>query len=237
MPVSDEQSGVSSVYAEFTHIDNPNDIKWGFFTPDPTTGDWVVDFNIESGFQSGAWNMAIHSTDKAGISSFKEFHGAFNVINTNGDFDAPVFSDVQVTPQGDVQVGESVTVTAKISDNVGVDYVMAELYSQESSEYIELSYDAVNDQWTGTLLVQKTTVPGFYLVSISAWDTSNNYAFGSPEGGFTVVNPDGDYTGPVVSAVELDKTEVNAGEQVTISASVEDSESGVANVKAILPEY
>ena len=56
--------------------------------------------------------------------------------------------------------------------------------------------------------------------------------FEDAEGGFTVVNPDGDYTGPVISAVELDKTEVNAGEQVTISATVEDAGSGVANVTA-----
>lgn len=233
VPVTDAQSGVRSVYAEFSHVDSPDDVKPLFLTPGPVPGEWVGDFNIESSFASGVWKVVFYATDHAGNSVFKENFSAFDVKNDNGDFDAPVFSDVQVTPQGDVQVGESVTVTAKISDNVGVDYVRAEIYSQEKTEYIELSYDATNDHWTGNLLVKGTTVPGFYQVSIAAWDASNNYDFAYAKGGFTVVNHDGDYTGPVISAVELDKTEVNAGEQqVTISATVEDAGSGVANVTA-----
>ncbi|WP_045518817.1 Ig-like domain repeat protein [Neobacillus niacini] len=232
VPVSDSQSGVSSVYAEFSQIDSPSEVYLRHLTLDQASGEWVVDFNIGSGFQSGVWNVVIHSTDMAGNSGFKEYPAAFDVINNEGDFDAPIISNVQVTPQGDVQIGDTVTVTANVSDNVGVDSVRATFYSQEGSQFVEMSYDAAKDQWTGNLLVQETTAPGFYSASISAFDTSFNLAFVDAEGGFTVVNPEGDYTGPVISAVELDKTEVNAGEQVTISATVEDSESGVASVTA-----
>ena len=232
VPVSDVQSGVGSVYAEFSHIDTPYDYHLSHLTLDSTTGEWVGDLEIGTGFQSGVWNVNIHSTDMVGNSSFKEFAGSFDVINNDGDFDAPVISNVQVT-QGDVQVGDTVTVTANVTDNVAVDSVLATLYSQEGyNEYITLSYDEVNDQWTGSFVVQETTAPGFYQTSISTYDTSFNLNFADAEGGFTVINPDGDHTGPVISAVELDKTEVNAGEQVTISATVEDLGSGVASVTA-----
>jgi hypothetical protein len=232
VPVSDEQSGVSSVYAEFSHIDNPDDSYLQHLTLDQASGEWVGDLNIESNFQSGIWNVVIHSTDNARNSGFKEIFGAFDVSNNNGDFDAPVISNVVVTPQGDVQVGETVTVTAKVSDNVGVDSVRATLYSQEGSQFIDMNYDEANEQWIGNLLVQESTAPGFYSVSIAAYDTSFNINFVDAEGGFTVNNPEGDYTGPVVSDVVFDKTEVNAGEQITIIATVEDAESGIASVSA-----
>ncbi|WHY00450.1 Ig-like domain-containing protein [Neobacillus sp. DY30] len=231
VPVSDDKSGVRSVYAEFSHIDHPNDIYLRHMTLDPNTGEWVADLNIESGFQSGVWNVVIHSTDKAGNSGYKEHPAAFDVINNDGDFDAPVISNVQVT-QGEVKVGETVTVTANVTDNVAVDSVFATFYSQEGSQFVEMNYNEENDQWTGSFVVQETTAPGFYQVSVAAYDPSFNFNFGDAEGGFTVVNLEGDYTGPVISAVELDKTEVNIGEQVTIFAMVEDAESGVANVTA-----
>ncbi|MDR7079599.1 hypothetical protein J2Y03_004657 [Neobacillus niacini] len=236
VPVSDGQSGVSSVYAEFSHIDNPNEIYLRHMNLDPNTKEWVVNLDIESGFQSGVWNVVIHSTDKAGNSGFKEIFGAFDVSNNNGDFDAPVISNVQVT-QGEVQIGQSVTVTANVTDIVGVDSVRATFYSQEGSQFVNMSYDEGTGQWTGSLLVKETTVPGFYSVSIAAYDTSFNLAFENAAGGFTVVNPEGDYTAPVISAVELDITEVNAGETVTISAMVNDTESGVASVTAYYYEY
>ncbi|MEH7180579.1 Ig-like domain-containing protein [Neobacillus vireti] len=230
VPVTDSQSGVSTVYAEFSHVDYPSDIKTLFLTQDPLTKEWVGDLNIESSFHSGVWEVVFYAADNAGNTTLKENFSAFDVINNDGDYDAPVISNVQVTPQGDVQVGESVTVTAKVSDNVGVDSVRADLYTQGGSEYIDLRYDEASDQWIGSLVVQETTTPGFYVVSISAWDTSYNFDFTTAKGGFTVVNT-GDHTGPVISKVELDKPEVNAGEQVTISASVEDV-SGVAKVTA-----
>ncbi|MFB3164824.1 Ig-like domain-containing protein [Neobacillus sp. 179-J 1A1 HS] len=232
VPVSDTQSNVSSVYAEFSHIDNPNHFYLQHLTLDQATGEWVGNLEIGSGFQSGIWNLVIHSTDSVGNSGFKEIFGAFDVVNNDGDFDAPVISNVQVT-QGDVQVGDTVTVTANVTDNVAVDSVLATLYSQEgSNEYITMSYDEVSQLWTGSFVVQETTAPGFYQVSISTYDTSFNLHFADAAGGFTVVSHEGDYTKPVVSDVVFDKTEVNAGEQITVSATVLDAESGVASVTA-----
>lgn len=232
VPVTDGQSGVSSVYAEFSHIDTPSEIYLEHLTRDPATGEWVGDFNIQSNFASGIWNVVIHSTDNAGNSGFKEYPAAFDVINNDGDFEAPVISNVQVTPQGDVQVGATVTVTADVTDNEGVDSVRATFYSQDASEYVDLSYDGVSKKWTGTLSIQDNTVPGFYLVSLAAYDTSGNLDFADAAGGINVVAHEGDFTGPVISAIEVDKTEVNAGEQVAISATVNDAESGVASVTA-----
>ncbi|MEH7494264.1 Ig-like domain-containing protein, partial [Neobacillus niacini] len=233
VPVSDQQSSVSSVYAEFSHIDNPNNFYLQHLTLDPVSGEWVGDLEIGSNFQSGIWNVVIHSADSVGNRGLKEIFGAFDVINNDGDFDAPVISNVAVTPQGEVQIGDTITVTANVSDNVAVDSVFASLYSQIGNEFINMSYDAVNDQWVGSFEVQETTAPGFYTVSVSAYDPSFNLNWVDAEGGITVINPVGDYTGPVISDVALDKTEVNAGEQVTISATIEDVESSVDSVKVI----
>jgi hypothetical protein len=95
-----------------------------------------------------------------------------------------------------------------------------------------MSFDEANQIWIGRYVVEDTTTPGFYQVTVSAYDTSSRYNYLDAEGGFTVVNTVGDFTGPAISDVELDKTEVNAGEQVMISATIEDAESGVAYVTA-----
>jgi hypothetical protein len=225
VPVTDAQSEVASVYAEFSHIDNPNDIHVRPLTLDPATGEYVGDFNIENSYQSGVWNVFIHATDSVNNRNLKEIPGAFDVTNNKGDFDAPVISNIQVT-QGDVEVGNR----HRYSQGYGrcrSRFCEATFYSQEDKEYIDMSYEEANDQWVGNLLVQESTAPGFYLVSISAYDTSFNYNFADVEGGFTVINPEGDHIGPVISDVVLDKTEANAGDQVTISAAVDDVESGV----------
>ncbi|MEH6993742.1 Ig-like domain-containing protein [Neobacillus drentensis] len=231
VPVSDEQTGVSSVIARVFHTDSPDEAHTvAFGAPGATAGEWVIDLDIDSSFQSGAWNVVIYASDNAGNDEFKEILGAFDVLNEDADITPPVISNVEVTPQGEVQVGNNVTVTAKVTDNVGVDSVFAVLYSQEATESITLSYDEANELWVGSFPIQETTPPGFYRVSVNALDKGFIPSWADAEGGFTVVNPDGDYTGPVISDVQLDKTEVDAGESVTISASVEDADSGVAFV-------
>jgi hypothetical protein len=232
VPVSDQQSGVSSVYAEFFHIDSPTETYLEHLTQDPTTGEWYVEFTIQSGFPSGVWNVDIYATDSAGNTVLKEVRGAFDVDNNSGDFDAPEISKVVVTPVGDVQIGQTVTITADVTDNAGLDMVYAEVLDQAGfGDYVPMSYDVTSNKWIGSYVVQDTTAPGFYSVRVSAYDTSLRYNSLDAQGGITVINPIGDFTGPVISDIALDKTEVNAGEQITISASVED-ESGVALVSA-----
>ncbi|MCM3693163.1 Ig-like domain-containing protein [Neobacillus niacini] len=231
VPVSDDKTGVSSVFASFSHADTPNEVHTtAFGFPSATEGEWVIDLYIDSSFQSGAWNVVIYASDKAGNSVFKEQIGAFDVMNDEVDIIPPDISNVVVTPQGEVQVGDTVTVTAKVTDNVGVDSVNAIFDSQLAYEFIPMSYDQANDQWVGTFPIQETTPPGFYRVSVNALDKGWLPNWADAEGSFTVVNPEGDYTGPVISDVLLDKTEVDAGASVTISATVEDAESGVAFV-------
>jgi hypothetical protein len=232
VPVTDEQSGVSYVYAEFSHIDSPLQVYGGPLTLDEASGEWVMDLAIENSFPSGVWEVVIYATDNAGISGFKEFPTAFDVINTEGDFEAPVISSVQVT-QGEVQVGDTVTVSAAVTDNVGVDSVEAYIYSQNGfGEFITMTFDQATGQYIGNFVVQDTTPPDFYMAYVNAYDTSFRFNFAYAEGGFTVVNTVGDFTGPVISDIQLDKTDVNAGEQVTLSATVEDAGSGVAYVLA-----
>lgn len=132
VPVTDALSGVSSVYAEFSHIDNPNEVYTEQLTHAPGTNEWTVDFNIQSSFPSGVWKAVVYATDVAGNSGFKEFFSAFDVINTSGDFDAPEITNVQVTPQGDVPIGGTVTITANVTDAVGLDMVYANVFGQEA---------------------------------------------------------------------------------------------------------
>jgi hypothetical protein len=232
VPVTDDKSGVSYVYAEFSHIDSPWQVYGGPLTRDEATGDWVIDFAIESSSPAGVWNVVIYATDQAGNNGFKEVFGAFDVVNNGGDFEAPVISNVQVT-QSEVQVGSTVTVSATVTDNVGIDSVYAYISNQDGfGEFIPMSREAATDQWTVSYVIQDTTPPGFYSVTVDAFDTSSRYNYAYAEGGFTVVNPEGDFTGPVITDIQLDKTDVNAGEQVTLSATVEDAGSGVAYVIA-----
>jgi hypothetical protein len=182
VPVSDEQTGVNYVFAEISHVDSPDDIHYAFGVPGLVEGEWVIDFGIESSFKSGAWNVVIYAVDNAGNDHFEEFDGAFNVENEEVDDIAPVISNVVVTPQGEVQIGDTVTVTAQVSDNVGVFAVYADIYGQEGSELITLNYDEANDQWVGTLPIEETTAPGFYRVSINAIDEGFINSWADAEG-------------------------------------------------------
>ena len=67
--------------------------------------------NQVSNLVCGMWLFIQQIMQETG--GFKEILEPLMSSTHNGDFDAPVISNVQVTPQGDVQVGESVTVTAK----------------------------------------------------------------------------------------------------------------------------
>ncbi|MFP7298691.1 Ig-like domain-containing protein [Neobacillus niacini] len=231
VPVSDDKTGVNSVFASFYHADSPEVVHTtAFGFPSANPEEWIIDLNVDSSFPSGAWNVVIYASDNAGNSGFTEHLGAFDVVNNDADTTPPEISNVVVTPQGDVQVGETVTVTAKVTDNVGVDSVTAIFDSQLAYDSITMNYDEAAGLWVGTYSIQETTAPGFYAVSVNALDTVWNPNWADAEGGFTVVNPEGDYTGPVISDVQLDKTEVNAGDSVTISADVVDADSGVAFV-------
>jgi hypothetical protein len=132
VPVTDDKSEVSSVYAEFSHIDSPSETYLEHLTRNPATGEWTVEFNILPSFQSGVWNVVVYATDSAGNGGFKEFPASFDVNNLEGDFEAPVISNVVVTPRGDVQIGESVTITANVTDNVDLDMVYAEYMAQKA---------------------------------------------------------------------------------------------------------
>ncbi len=87
-------------------------------------------------------------------------------------------------------------------------------------------------KWVGTFEVLDSTVPGSKDVAVTAVDYADNYTSEYASQLFTVNNPSGDYTGPVVHGVTVSSSDVNAGEQVTFTADVTDTQSGVAGVTA-----
>jgi phosphotransferase system HPr-like phosphotransfer protein len=154
-----------------------------------------------------------------------------------GDSTPPVISNVKVT-QGEIEVGELVTVTATVKDNQSkVNYVEAQVMGESNSNSnpsVEMRYDSAKNLWIGSYLVKDTTAPGRYNVQISASDEFYNNANEYSDQSFTVINPKGDYTGPEISNIKLNKTEVNSGDKITFSATVVDKQSKVALVNVLL---
>ena len=180
-------------------------------------------------------NNAGNNTDVTVAATTDE---SFTVYNPNADYQLQLLTVLNYQATS-INVGERVTITSDITDDKsGVDTVTAYLYNQQggTSYNVPMRYDAANMKWVGTFEALETTQSGQWNVNISASDKAYNYTFLTPSDypAFTVVNPTGDYTPPVIRNVAADKTDVNAGEQIMFNATVDDSNPVLAGLRGRL---
>jgi len=226
---SDSTSGVASVSADAS--------AFGAGTVTLTDGDsdGTFDATVTVGSSTtateGDQSVTVTTTDGAGNS----------VVTSTGtltvDTTAPTISPTSITDatdgDGNVTTGDSVTVTATVSDGEsGVESVSADA-SAFGAGTVPLTDGDDDGTFDATVTVGSSgsVTEGAQSVTVTATDGAGLSA-SATTGTLTV-----DTTAPTISSTSItDATDgdgtVSAGDSVTVTATVSDGESGVASVSA-----
>ncbi|MDN3017989.1 Ig-like domain repeat protein [Paenibacillus sp. BSR1-1] len=220
--VTDDESGVGSVQAIFYG----NSDKTVDLTYNNETGNWSGTYKIADYDHEGTWYLYFDMYDKAGNYSYGDTNESINVTNPNGDFDPAVIEKVTIDPQP-VQAGEQVNVTAKVTDNLGIQSVKGNLFNPDGYYEGEVifTYNSTADEWKGSSTIGANAYPGDWTLDVNVIDKAGNYSYDSST--FQVTNENGDYKGPVIGDVTVNQQVVNPGDELTVKADISDDKSGV----------
>lgn len=168
------------------------------------------------------------------------------VESTSEDKEAPVLHDLSLSDTT-VSASGKLTLSLNVSDDVsGVDYAKAIFINRQTGKEIRGFWHAFGEDeitTSGVIEVELTTTQydgGIYeLDSIDISDQNGHYQYYysnyneyaelllPKELSFTVINESGeDATAPVLKGISINKTEVEAPSEVTITLDVEDDLSG-----------
>jgi hypothetical protein len=234
MKVTDDKSDISYVNAYLQSVNGTN--RYVYLEYDQEKEEWVGSYTVQKNDSHGLSTLMVDSQDTAGNYGTIDTSKTLYINNEDGDYTAPVIENIEASTST-IQVGETVTITADVNDDKsGVREVSANLHSSNYEQYItvKMNYNQELNKWVGTFPAKETTHDGDWYFSVHATDNFDNYSWDYNTPNFTVINPDGDYSAPTISNLEVNPTNVAVGEQVTLSVTVEDDKSGVAYVQANL---
>ncbi|MGX6445252.1 Ig-like domain repeat protein [Neobacillus sp. K501] len=160
------------------------------------------------------------------------------IENSSADVTGPTLDSIDLSSTS-VKVGEVLTITVKaIDDFSSVNKVNVNLHNPEKdvSKYLTLNYDSNSGKWIGKYMVEKNDIDGPYDIHISMQDEVGNGTQLFFVGNFNVENPYFDRNAPVLNGVELSNTELNYGEELVITAFVQDDKSGVQSVSGTIKD-
>ncbi|MDG2774706.1 hypothetical protein HKB01_05275, partial [Vibrio parahaemolyticus] len=136
-----------------------------------------------------------------------------------------------------VETGNTITITAKVTDDVsGVSsvYVSFEGNTGQQLPGIRLYKTDEEDTYKGILRTGKYEEPRTLRVeTVHLSDNAGNWESYTPaeDYGFTIINNgEVDTTPPELISLEFDKTEVEAGDTIKVTAIVTDDVSGVSSI-------
>ena len=229
--VSDE-SGIKSVWGLCNNNGTfiPDDIS-GYFTKiDEHT--YQQSFTISKNFINGTYKLHnFHIEDILGNNAYPKYDNIyFTVHDINNDNNPPVVESISIDKK-DVTVGDTVTITAKVSDESGIKSVWGLCNNNGTFIPDDISgYFTKIDEHTyqQSFTISENYINGTYrLGNFIIEDILGNKAYPTYNDiYFTVHNVNNDNNPPVVESISIDKTEVTLGDTVTITAKVSD-ESGI----------
>lgn len=223
---TDDLSGVKSVDAYLMNGSASKDIA---MTYDSTTDTWSGTYKVTATDLNGTWYLQFGFYDNAGNYGWASTTGTVNVNNPNADSTAPVINSVNYTPQT-IQPGTPFTISANVSDNVGVDTVYAYLYTPTGifQDSVQLTYDSKTGQWSGSYTLSQYAEAGDWTIEIDATDTSGNLSIDDTHK-FNLVNANADTTAPVIGDVTVSQSTVNPGDTLKVSANLSDTGTGLSD--------
>ena len=229
--VSDEQSGVKSVSGFLGNEANQITFKY-----DSSSELWVAYYTIPSNLNPSRLELKIGVEDNNQNSNYINTGKYINISNPNADYTAPVIENVELTPSI-LNVGDKLNVAATITDNEsGVRYVEATIHSG-SNHYAEipLTFDAAQNRWMGSYIVQANDTSGTWEFDLHASDNFfNNVVYSNV---FNVNNPDGDISAPYVDSFTESSSTANVGDTVHFETKLKDDQSGVKSAHLEINNY
>lgn len=131
-----------------------------------------------------------------------------------------------------VTIGDTVTISVKVTDNFAVDRVEATLRNDNTGQtilYHDLTYNEELDSYVYSVQInEKVTAGKWYVETIIAYDTTGNVSvqnFDEFTHTFMVINSQIDSEKPIIdkSTLTIDKDKVINGDVVTVSVKVSDN--------------
>ncbi|MGJ7922710.1 Ig-like domain repeat protein [Neobacillus sp. LXY-4] len=204
-------------------------------TYDETEGKWVGKYVVPQNAAPGEWNVGVLAGDEAGNFSIQNTDILVTINNPNGDWEKPLIENVEVTPN-QATVGQDITIKAIVTDNRGLNNVIATLYFLDSYGYdeIALTYNPTEGKWVGSYLINSYAVPGKWEIEIFAADYAGNYEWAYADQLIDVVNQNGDMEVPVIESLTVSPGTVARGDEITIQANVTDNFSGIKSVEVYI---
>jgi hypothetical protein len=174
----------------------------------------------------GEYNVTLTVTDDK-----RENATYVKTIIIDYDDTPPVINSV-FSSLGEIRYGCNVSIVADVSDHIsGVKTVSVNITKPDNTtENLTMMY-VINDYYYSSF--NDTAQPGVYQYSIYVVDYANNTNWASDIGEFTI-----DFDDPQITSVSASPHTVGFGYNVTITANVTDSESGVdtVNVNITYPD-
>ncbi|MBS4200614.1 hypothetical protein KHA93_13325 [Bacillus sp. FJAT-49732] len=207
------------------------------FIYDDATETWIGNYQFSKWDEGGEWTFGeLEIVDAYGNWDWIRLEEIVNYENLNFDNQAPTIKDVSISHKT-ANVGDEIQIRVKVEDDKsGVSDVWGSL-SQPDNEhniYLSFEYDDETDEWVGVKTIQKNHPPGEWQIHISTDDNAGNYERYILEKTITIVNPDGDFTPPVIHSVKIHPKNINVGEKLTITVDVTDDKTGVQDVYAYI---
>jgi hypothetical protein len=249
LDVTDDKSGVEAVYVYL--FGSSGGSYWQEAVLNSETNKYEIMFVVNETTRPGTWKISsITVRDKEDNGNYYpngEEHldlspADFTVVNESIDITPPALKSVSVDKK-EVKPGEEVTVSIEATDNQSGVQVISLVYRNEEgrTQSAAAVYNQKTKQFEAKLPITETSRPGVWsLDEVYLEDTEGNGVtlyqgedFNISEADFTVVNINIDVAAPVVKAISVNKQEVNAPGQVTVTIEAEDDKTGVQDVTVI----
>lgn len=233
--INDEHPGVAYALA---HLFDIGDVPLKY---NSETKKWEGFIPITNDFSDG---QIIHVSrivayDKNGNYGDKDFSSetsTFTVKNPHEDYEPPELTAFEMSSDS-AKVGETVQINAKVKETdadirrVGI---FLEEYSGPRDQFTSLTFNSDSGEWDGSITVETFDVPGEYPVLLVTEDVYGNYEHYPTKHVLKIENPEIDVNGPTISDIMVTPTAAKIGDEIKISASIEDENPGLAFVGAYM---
>ena len=191
--------GVNRAFIQLINNDTDKIIGWTDLTYNEITGLYEYSLEITDAISNGHWYVsgvqAYDAVNNVGIESFKRNEYGFIVKDTKADSESPVIdvNSIDFNTKS-ATTGDTVKISIKIKDNVGVNRAFIQLINYDTGKIIgwtNLTYNEATELYEYSLEITDDIPNGhWYIDNIQAYDAANNASmesFKRNEYGFIVI--------------------------------------------------
>ena len=190
---------VNRAFIQLINYDTGKILSWTDLTYNETTGLYEHSLEITDDIPNGHWYVsgiqAYDAVNNVGIESFKRNEYGFIVKDTKADSESPVIdvNSIDFNTKS-ATTGDTVKISIKIKDNVGVNRAFIQLINYDTGKIIgwtNLTYNEATELYEYSLEITDDIPNGhWYIDNIQAYDAANNASmesFKRNEYGFIVI--------------------------------------------------